>query len=69
MNDRICVVCGQPESDHHEFVPVNKPDGCVCDPFEWRDPANIPPVCDRFSGYEDRQCKRCEHDFQCHHSE
>ena len=62
----ICIHCGLPESEHHEFEPVLKPAGCVCDHREWGNPSAIPPVCKEHRGDPSKNCKECEHDKECH---
>ena len=63
-----CIHCGLPAEDHHVFTPPRRPDGCQCDPRDWADPTNIPPVCDKFEPWgQDRTiCLHCEHDEACH---
>jgi hypothetical protein len=63
---RICAVCGKGECEHHPFMAVNKPEGCVCDPNSWGDPTNLPPVCDEYKGDGIENCMTCEHDKECH---
>lgn len=62
MSITHCPHCGEriePE--------VKRPDGCICDVYEWGDPYNLPPVCDKFEGHNIGQnCTRCEHDYECH---
>jgi hypothetical protein len=60
-----CAVCGKPESEHHEFVPVRAmPAGCKCDPEEWDD--GPLPICDSYKGLDGDYCKECCHDKECH---
>jgi hypothetical protein len=64
-----CAICGEWECCHHEFSPIKRPKNCVCASVEWRDPTNIPPVCNEYkSGKDDRDtsCVNCEHDKECH---
>lgn len=61
-----CAICGQPEAEHHEFVPVKQPTGCVCEPEGWSNPVDIPPMCDQYDGDGDGVCLRCQHDKGCH---
>ncbi|GEM_PF-2811499 len=51
---------------HERLTPYTKPDGCVCDPIEYRDPENIPPVCSQYNGDGECNCFTCEHDLECH---
>jgi len=46
----------------------NQPKGCVCEPIEWGDPDNIPPICHSFKPMFDEptQCENCEHLLECH---
>ena len=68
--NRICQCCGEPERDHHDFVPM--PMGCQCAPGGWDcthrgDP--VPEVCKSFLALSDKEpdmCKTCEHDKECH---
>lgn len=62
----LCAVCGQPEEDHHEFVPIKWPAGCVCDNQTWGNPAEVPSVCDSYKGDGVSYCSKCEHDEACH---
>ena len=67
MSDPICKICGLPRSEHHEFEPVHIPDGCKCDPLDWRD-GKILPVCEKFV-YDPNYiglCLTCEHPEECH---
>ncbi len=63
-----CVVCGEPESEHHEFEAMARPAGCSCDADTWRG-VRIPFACGKFEqarrGFPPR-CKNCEHDRECH---
>jgi hypothetical protein len=64
-----CRVCGDDESDHHEFDPVVLPKGCVCDWQDWGvTPQFIPDVCDAFekNGDPSPLCSTCEHEPGCH---
>jgi hypothetical protein len=60
-----CSTCGGWECDHHEYIPVTAPHGCVCDPLEWRG-QTIPPSCGNYEDDGHGQCKTCEHDWECH---
>lgn len=64
-----CAQCGEPACAHHEFVAIDKPAGCCCNPGEWRNPDKIPPVCESFVGDTNVNCQRCEHDLECHTQE
>ena len=63
---RQCATCAGWECDHHEFIPVDRPAGCICDAMEWRDPEKIPPVCNQYVGDGKCSCHTCEHDKECH---
>lgn len=60
MNMTHCPHC------HERLTPYTKPDGCVCDPAEYWNPENIPPVCSQYNGDGDCNCFTCEHDLECH---
>lgn len=67
----ICKHCKKPESSHHKFEPIETPENCRCDPFEWGDISKMPPVCKGFEadtekGYEEI-CKHCQHEISCHY--
>lgn len=66
MKEKLCVICGLPESEHHTFTPP--PPGCICDHSEWINPQKIPPVCGHFEPADDDsdRCRNCEHDKACH---
>jgi uncharacterized protein YoaH (UPF0181 family) len=51
---------------HERLTPPRKPDGCVCDAGEWRDPDRIPPACGAYDGDGLRHCRTCEHGKECH---
>lgn len=63
----ICAECGEDREDHHDFVPYEIPDGCMCDTRDWGAP-KISPICSsyvenkRFPG----QCDNSEHLKECH---
>ncbi len=61
----ICAKCGLTKEEHHDFQPIEVPDGCVCNIKEWGNPRKIPPIC---SNYVDDNglCKNCEHEEKCH---
>ena len=61
-----CKHCGKPESEHHAFVPFIVPDRCECNPNDWLNPNDIPPVCNKFELGEYDLCKHCEHPKECH---
>ena len=65
-----CAACGLSRAEHHDFDAVKVPDGCVCDPFEWRTASEVPPVCLAFrpAPYSAGVCESCEHDRGCHHA-
>jgi hypothetical protein len=66
-NERICIECGRPESEHCVFQAVPFPDGCVCHSDGSWQLSNIPKVCDQFTKCDDDSvCVRCEHDEACH---
>lgn len=62
----LCKHCGKTESEHHAFNAREIPRGCVCEPRDWGDPNNIPPVCRSYEADGWGLCKRCEHDAACH---
>ena len=68
MRFTACVTCGRPEDEHHPFVAAVVPSGCQCEPGEWRDPLDVPPVCVAFVESEGGEtvCGTCEHDRECH---
>lgn len=71
MKINACIHCGRAEEDHHQFVAIAGPDGCVCNPKEWGDPANIPPVCKKYrhdKSIDEGLCADCEHEEACHKS-
>ncbi len=49
-----------------EAYEVSAPERCVCRPASWRNPSNIPDVCDEFVDCGDGTCKNCEHGKECH---
>lgn len=65
---RICLNCGVPEDEHcNEFIPMELPIGCICDPYDWASVLNIPVVCDNYiEDEETKTCKTCEHLEECH---
>ena len=69
MSERdICVECGRSRDEHHAFVAAKVPQGCKCDPLDWRDPQNVPPTCalyDEDSAAEGL-CSTCQHLAECH---
>ena len=58
------------EVEPHELVePYPVPKGCICNPKEWGDPTNIPPICSNWGPMEapdDVLCVHCEHERGCH---
>lgn len=62
-----CPHCGEQIGDEQIEPEFKRPSGCICDPYEWRDPYNIPAVCDKFDNPSNEgHCRRCEHDYLCH---
>jgi hypothetical protein len=61
-----CGVCGRPEDEHHDFAPIVRPDGCVCDVESWGNPFDIPTPCGSYRGDADEYCINCEHNQACH---
>ena len=62
-----CQVCHRKEEFHnrpHPFELLSIPDGCACDPGEWRGEPS--PICTGFVLDEDGNCKRCRHEEGCH---
>lgn len=65
----LCKICGLPEDEHHHFASEDRlPEGCKCNPTDWRNPNNIPPVCEQFSPWaeEHTECEVCHHLEECH---
>jgi hypothetical protein len=64
--NKECMLCGELESDHHDFTPP--PHGCVCEPDSWRDADNVPGVCMDFlvDPTDPARCLHCNHDHECH---
>ena len=67
----ICRHYRQPESKHHKFEPIETPENCRCNPLDWGDINDIPPVCKCFEadtekGWEEI-CKHCQHEISCHY--
>lgn len=59
----ICRQCGNVHPNH-DFFPVMKPTGCVCDLNTWKpEPRD---VCAEYQGDGASYCETCEHDKQCH---
>jgi hypothetical protein len=68
-DEELCIDCGRPRDEHHEFVAPKRPQGCVCAALTWGNPGAVPPVCGRFdsmTGADAGYCKNCEHDEACH---
>lgn len=65
----ICVQCGRPEGEHHDFIGVVKPIECICDPLEWNDPTDVPDICTKYIGNGMTSCDTCEHDKECHENQ
>jgi len=63
---KLCKICGQPEREHHDFLPIEIPEGCVCDSGTWDISDTIPPVCSEYTGDGINNCEICEHDKECH---
>jgi hypothetical protein len=60
-----CRHCGMPKSEHHAFEALWRPDGCTCDPTDWRD--NDPlPTCPAFRHGDEGLCANCQHPADCH---
>ena len=71
MSKIKCKVCGLTADEHHNFEPdyeSAKPKGCICNPWEFSNPAKLPVICENFSPFEDdaELCKNCEHERGCH---
>lgn len=60
----LCLICGRPEHEHHEYQPRLLPDGCKCDDGTWG--AVIAPICTQYLGDLKGYCQTCEHDKACH---
>ncbi len=57
--------CDLTEEEHHAFEARK----CECDPQDWRDPRNIPPVCAAYvedTAMKNDLCERCVHPEECH---
>lgn len=70
-SDDECRECGRLRSEHHAFVPITKPAGCICDIYDWGDPTNIPTPCATYTPERDGErldklCLVCEHPEECH---
>jgi len=65
VESNICRHCGKGREDHHDFDPYLVPEGCKCDPRDWRD-CKVEPVCEAHMGPCDELCERCMHPFECH---
>lgn len=63
---KVCWICGNEESMHHEPDYVAVPDSCHCDLGTWEKLPKIPEPCEAFQGQEGKPCRRCEHDKECH---
>lgn len=68
---RICKICGELESNHHEpdWITITMPEGCVCDFRTWdykRKSFKTSPACAEYMGNGEENCKKCEHDKECH---
>lgn len=63
-----CLICGADEHAHHNYEPVVRPPGCVCNWRDWGHPEAIPPVCEKHLGPPLNHCDKCEHDLECHKS-
>ena len=63
---KVCMHCGRPESEHHEFeAAIEMPAGCKCPPSDWGD--DVWKVCGEYQDDgEDQRCRTCEHDKACH---
>ena len=65
----VCPHCKE-EVEMDELEEVFKtPHGCICEPRDWGDPDNIPPICNTFlpvSVIEIDICSHCEHERGCH---
>ena len=65
----LCLECGEDEESHgHVFQPSpQSPNGCECNPGDWRDPFDIPDVCvNAFIIGMDGLCINCSHIEECH---
>ena len=63
---KVCMHCGRPESEHHEFeAAIEMPAGCKCPPSDWGD--DVWAVCGEYQDDgEHERCPTCEHDKACH---
>ena len=65
----LCPCCGEEVRIYELKKKPKAPDQCHCDPKDWGDPYNIPPICNVFipmSEEEPELCKKCEHLKECH---
>lgn len=65
----ICPHCWEAVEPEDLEVFYKVPKGCICEPRDWGDPDNIPPVCNAFLPVSDVEidiCSHCEHDRGCH---
>lgn len=60
----VCKRCGRTADEHHEFVALVRPLGCICDVNTWDQ--SIPEACGSFRGATGHYCLTCEHDQECH---
>lgn len=67
---RVCKQCGVEEGHECIHVWFEIPDGCACDWREWDYEAldRMRPICDKYEGDGNQNCRNCEHDFECHKS-
>lgn len=69
MAAKCCPHCLKEVEPEGLIESYQVPKGCVCDPREWGDPKNIPPVCGQFEPMDEpdeKLCLHCEHEQGCH---
>jgi hypothetical protein len=69
MPKTLCPHCLHEIHGYSDLIEIyQKPDGCICDPLDWGDPDEIPPICEKFEPNTDQElfCVNCEHEKGCH---
>jgi hypothetical protein len=65
-----CPHCGE-QVDADDLIEERPmPEGCQCEPSDWRPEASINPICDVYQPEDDNEpdgnCLHCEHPKNCH---